>query len=536
MSPPEGNIALLRSQRLFERLLALYPKPHLEKYGPAMAQLFRDQCRDAWRSRRAWGLVALWFHVVPDLVATSILEHLSTLNGKKTMLEKISEITSPGLTPLRTFLTVFAIVFLLVFGATAVITFLLPETYASVVRIKIEPAAATSGQPTLPATGWAYDPYLIQTEFEILQSSSVLGEVVKRLGLSAKWAGDREEGKALPIPEAIQLLAARVEVRPVRNTSLIEMRAFSPDPSEAAAIANTVAEVYHYQRVEKRRQLVQDGIAILEKQFQEHEQKIHSAQLEVDQLREALGISGFDAAAGASTPTLEAETTRQLQGQLITAETALAREQTTLRELAKLSVEQRRDAIQTTIGSDGELVTLLNEHHLARQRLTALQKDYSAESPVCQNAMALADETARRIEQRVEGMMTGLRARVAVQQAAVETMKGLLETSRAADIEKAKRNRPFHEASLRLEELKRARSVLDLKLSSERLNAALPQTALVEIIDRASPSLQSVRPNKPRNLFLGALGGIALGALAGAALAGGSFSIGRKPPAAAVAG
>jgi succinoglycan biosynthesis transport protein ExoP len=536
MRPPEGNLALLRSQRLFERLLALYPRPHRQQYGPAMAQLFRDQSRDAWRSRRAWGLLALWFQVVPDLVATSILEHLSTLKGRKTMLEKISEITSPGLTPLRSFLTVSVIVFLMVFGATAVVTFLLPETYASVVRIRIEPAAAASGQPTLPATGWAYDPYLIQTEFEILRSSAVLGEVVERLGLSAKWGSDREEGQALTIPEAIQLLAARVEVRPVRNTSLLEIRAFSSDPNEAAAIANTVADVYHYQRVEKRRQLVLDGISALEKQFNEHEQKIHEAQLEVDQLRKILHISGADAVADASSPSLEADTVRQLHGHLITAETALAREQTTLRELEKLTAEQRRDAIQTTIGADGELVNLLNEHHLARQRLTALQTDYSAESPVYLNAKGLADETARRIEQRVDGMMIGLKARVSVQQAAVQELKTRLEMSRASDIEKAERSRPFYEARRRLDELMRFRSTLDLKLASERLGAALPQAALVEIIDRASPGLQSVRPNKPRNLFLGAMGGIALGALAGAAFAGGSFWIRRKPPAAAVGG
>src|ERR1051326_1611361 len=91
------------SQKLYERLLALYPKAHREEYGPPMAQLFRDQSRDAWRSARRWGLVALWLRVLPDLLKTSMLEHLSELKGKKSMAEKIAEVARPRSAPLKAF-------------------------------------------------------------------------------------------------------------------------------------------------------------------------------------------------------------------------------------------------------------------------------------------------------------------------------------------------------------------------------------------------------------------------------------------------
>jgi hypothetical protein len=35
------------SEKIYRRLLRAYPKAHRAEYGPAMAQLFRDQCRDA---------------------------------------------------------------------------------------------------------------------------------------------------------------------------------------------------------------------------------------------------------------------------------------------------------------------------------------------------------------------------------------------------------------------------------------------------------------------------------------------------------
>jgi len=82
--------AVAFSGRLFQRLLAAYPKEHRREYGPAMAQLFRDQCRDAWRDGRTWGLTVLWLRVLPDLIKTSALERVSALKERNTVLERIS--------------------------------------------------------------------------------------------------------------------------------------------------------------------------------------------------------------------------------------------------------------------------------------------------------------------------------------------------------------------------------------------------------------------------------------------------------------
>jgi uncharacterized protein involved in exopolysaccharide biosynthesis len=537
MSAPVEIKAVLRSQRLFERLLALYPKAHRAQYGPAMSQLFRDQCRDAWRARRTWGLVSLWLHVLPDLVETSLLEHLSTLKGRKSMLEKIAEITNTGTAPLKAFFTVFAVVFLLVFGTTALVTFLLPETYAGAVRVKVERnPIASQGQDGPATAAGVHDPYFIQTEFEILQSEAILGRVIEALNLNARW-GERHAGNgvALKTPETLALLKGRLELRPVRNTSLIEIRVYGEDPNETAAIANAIAETYQNHRAEKGQQLALSAFKSLEARFDEQEEKVRHAQQEVGRLRKELGISELDAGGDSPSPTLEAETVRQLQGQLIASQTALAREQLQLKELEKLTPDQRRDALQTVLGSDNELSSLLVENNLAQQRLLALRNDYSLDHPVYHNAATLSEHAAKRVNQRMEGIMTGLRTRVSAMQAAAENLEGKLEQARLADIEKAERSRPYFDAKQKLDELMRFRAVLNLKLTSERLEAELPKAATVEIIDRASPSRQSIRPNKPRNLFLGAIAGLVLGTLIGVAVAGGSFWIRRKAPSHAAA-
>ncbi len=82
------------SGKVYERLLALYPVEHRRKYGAPMAQLFRDQCRDAWTEAHGWGLALLWLRTSMDLVKTSTAEHLRSLKQRKSMCN-CSGLTDP---------------------------------------------------------------------------------------------------------------------------------------------------------------------------------------------------------------------------------------------------------------------------------------------------------------------------------------------------------------------------------------------------------------------------------------------------------
>jgi hypothetical protein len=66
-----------RSKRLYASLINLYPKKYAAEYGPAMVQVFTDQCRDASRDSRFFGLPGLWVRTLIDLCKTAIREHLA---------------------------------------------------------------------------------------------------------------------------------------------------------------------------------------------------------------------------------------------------------------------------------------------------------------------------------------------------------------------------------------------------------------------------------------------------------------------------
>ncbi len=514
MRAPVESKAVFVSRRCYERLLAVYPECHRREYGLPMAQLFGDQCRDAWRDSRSWGLVTLWLRVLPDLVKTSVLEHLSAMKARKSMVEKISEITNVNPAPLRTFFTVFIVVFLLVFGTSAVVTYLLPESFRSTTRVKVERSpSASPDQNGSPNASSEYDPYFLQTEFAVIQSRVVLSKVIEALDLNAKWGQRYAGGEKLKNPEAMALLEARMDLRPVRNTTLIDISVYGEDRDETAAIANAIAEAYRDHRLQEQSEFTKRGIVALKDQCDEQDRKVREGQMEVDRLRKELNISDLESPS--AVPTSEPETVGRLQGELISFESMLTKEEAQLKELAKLNLGHRKGALQVTVGPDNEFNGLLKDLNAAEQKSLVLQKDYDVNHPAYQNAKAIAEDASRRVNERMEGVMIGLSNRVTALQATVTQLQRKLDEARIKDVEKAERSRPYYEAKRRLEELTRFRTLLSMKLTSEKLDMSLPKSWLVEIMDRAEPAFRPVRPNKPLNLFLGAVVGVLLGSIAG---------------------
>src|SRR5688500_16614290 len=159
--------------------------------------------------------------------------------------------------------TVILAVFLLVLLTTTAVTFILPETYMSTARIEVGKDTPDVGSILQPQAPMAYDPYFIQTEFEKMRSTRVLYPVIEQLNLMNVWA-KRFGTDTLKMGEAYKILVGQIDLRQSRNTSLIEIRAFSDDKSEAAEIANAIAREYSVYRKEARGDLSKSGIKALE--------------------------------------------------------------------------------------------------------------------------------------------------------------------------------------------------------------------------------------------------------------------------------
>jgi len=92
-------------------------------------------------------------------------------------------------------------VFLITAIVATAVTFLLPESYASTARIRIEPDTISDIRGVGGEVPYAaYDPYFIQTEFEIIQDRVVLGKVIETLNLNVEWGKKYFGGETLKTP------------------------------------------------------------------------------------------------------------------------------------------------------------------------------------------------------------------------------------------------------------------------------------------------------------------------------------------------
>lgn len=76
MPDTEPNRVRSISERVYEALLVAYPKEFRSKYGPQMAQVFRDLCREERRGK-AFRIAELWVRTLLDLATTAFVERSS---------------------------------------------------------------------------------------------------------------------------------------------------------------------------------------------------------------------------------------------------------------------------------------------------------------------------------------------------------------------------------------------------------------------------------------------------------------------------
>lgn len=80
------------STGLYGLLIALYPQSFRHEYGPHMAQVFRDCCRETYRKDGPLGMVSLWAFTLLDLFKSVVEEHMH----KETAMSKANFVRLSG--------------------------------------------------------------------------------------------------------------------------------------------------------------------------------------------------------------------------------------------------------------------------------------------------------------------------------------------------------------------------------------------------------------------------------------------------------
>ena len=407
--------------------------------------------------------------------------------------------------------TVIIAVFLLVVITATLVTFILPEMFASTASMKVEPNKSDIDEMGgMGGRMSSYDPYFIQTEFETIQSETVLTNVVDTLDLTTVWGNKYYDGQKLKMTEAVTLLRGRLDLRPRRNTTIIDVKVYSENAADAAKLANAVAQAYKQWRLSKGESLVRGGIKELENQLALQDQKIEGIKKELDRLRTESKITDADAAGVAPQMLTETEEYKRYLTSRFEAETVYKSQRVQFEKLSSLTLKELRDVLPR-FEPDQTLSELVNQLNTADQHFTSLALDLGPEHPDIKRVREMQQELNDKIDARVAGILKALETQLATAKARLDSMDEAVENAQRIDQEKVTKTRPYFDKKKTLADEEDVRRLITRKINIEKIDLSLPKVSQVEIIETASPGLKPVRPNKTLNIILGVVIGLIVG-------------------------
>jgi polysaccharide biosynthesis transport protein len=392
------------------------------------------------------------------------------------------------------------LVFLLVVLTVFTITLFQPKVYMVSARIKVEPERPNVQVFTATDIP-SYDPFFLQTQFEIIQSQKILYPVAQRLNLQRT-----DRGVDLPMDAAVTRLKSQLSVRRFRDTSLIEIGVYGTDGRKAADIANTIAEVFERDRLEVKRQQTQKGLDKLRDEALQQEEQVRKAQEKVEKLRKELDVPVF------GTVKLSDMTIQELQRQLTSARVEEVSRETRLDEVKKLDVRQLRSTISMLI-SDNIVQNLLQSLSDLETKLETMKQDYGPENPAVLSMLAMRDKQEQQLDERLQGIIRGFEVDYQMAKARVDELQKQVDDAKSANLVlESERYRPFVNAQREEELQTRLYEAIKMRIQQASIEMEVPRSP-VEVLDRAEPPAPQayVRPNMWLNVAMGTFVGLVLG-------------------------
>jgi capsular exopolysaccharide synthesis family protein len=368
--------------------------------------------------------------------------------------------------------------------------------------------------PTTSEGPAAAPEYELQTEVQILQSESVLDQVIAKLSLAQRFVTEEWEGRTAawrkvlglpgPQPDTREQLLRRVSknltIQAQAKTRLIEIFYNSPDPQLASDIANALTTEFIQQNLESRWKTTQQTGKWLTGQMQDTRIKLERAEDELQRYAASTGL-----VFASEEDNIAEEKLRQLQEELSTATADRVTAQSKYESASKASPESLPEVLDDKTFGDlqvrladlrrqlAELSSTLTPAHPSVKKVQAQVTALQAALDTKRNAIVQRIQNEYQAAQRRETLLArnyAAQAQLVSGQAAKVAHYNILK--REVDT-----NRDLYDSMLR--------SVQDAGVSS-----AL-RASNVRVVDSAFPPTHRYRPSYPINMGLGLLAGVFFG-------------------------
>jgi uncharacterized protein involved in exopolysaccharide biosynthesis len=412
------------------------------------------------------------------------------------------------------FFRAFAVMFILVFTMSAAVTWLLPEKYAGTCRMKGVLCEPDIPPPYLkPGDIGAYDLFLRGRLIEILQSPAVLTNVIEKLDLNNRWGQRYDGGRVWTTRKSLALIGHDLDLGSVPNKNIITITFYSQDKSEAAEIANAIAQAYedHVAKVVKQMRIA--GLAHLLEQALENEDKIQAASTNLENLRAKLKIQENDP--NTANPLQNSEQMLQVYNQQVIEQQRVYKSlETQLNDLKAMTTRTLREVLPT-VTEDNLLIDLLGKLHTAQQQYNTVTNIYAPTNSESIRIQATIQKLNHEIDDRVAAILLALESEVKSKKANITGLIAAVEKAKADDQQELERGKPYWDAKRQYEQLLDFQKALTNKIEYVKQEIKHPTASWVLITDPAVPGQAPVKPNKPLCLVEGGITGMLLGVLSG---------------------
>lgn len=385
-------------------------------------------------------------------------------------------------------------------GATLAATLLQPKQYTAsasvVVDVKSPDPIAGIILPGLMAPGY------MATQVDIINSDRVAGRVVKLLKLDENprviqgWQ-ESTNGRGSVTAWLVDSLQRHLEVKPSRESSVINIAFTTDDGASAAAAANAFAQAYIDATIELRVEPARQYARWFDGQIRTQRERLEAAQKALSEYQQKTGIVVTDERLDFETQKLNDLATQLTQTQGQSAESIgkqKAGDASSLPEVIQSPlINQLKADIARQEGKLGELIGKLGDNHpqlqSARAELAEMKKRLASETVQIASSLNSASRASRQKETEIR--------------AALEAQKRkILELKRQRD-----------EISVLLREVDTEQKAFDA-ISQRMAQSKLESESIQTNISILTPASEPLTPSKPllrKNLVVAAFVGTLLG-------------------------
>lgn len=400
---------------------------------------------------------------------------------------------------------VLAVAILVVLTGT-VYTLMLPNIYASSVRISVAEDAPEINPFALQQQSYysSYNPYFLRTQFEIMQSKPILYEVVNRLNLQEEWG---KAGEKLPREVAHKILVNSVSVFQQRDTSLMVVSVKRDNPEEAADIANELAEVYRDSRIDLAVKSARGAIDQIDEALKEQLIRMEAAEEKLQNIRSSLDIAVIG---GEGSIDIDEIRMQQLEGDRLFAQKEMVEKEGLLKILKDLDDKDLIE-IASYITFDQIVMNNIQQLQDIEVQLSSLNADYGPNHPEVRRYLLQKESLEEALKERLQALRNGLKTEYEIAKNNFESLDNVLASVRSDTIEsQGTKYRPFRNAQNDLETERFIYNQLKSKHRQEIITLQVPRNP-VEIIDVAEPNRRPVSPNLFMNVLLSIFVGLGAG-------------------------